>query len=486
MIVWNFIKKIFSNFMKELRHLVMFFLGLLLGMPFVYCCLYICSLIAEYNGVRMSAREVSFYSVNYDLFHMFGDGFDLRWILVWAVYEIVFLLFFCLFMNDYKVRSKMNILMCHLAPFVLFVPATHIIVVYVCEMATAFSKNADESSALISSVLCVLAAIVPFVLLVAYDVLTLVFFCISQEYSDVDSNVDSNVEMHSNLLKRIADVRNDLEKEKIKSNFYHSYLERVDKNLRYQIFDKTSSFCKDFRFIFELPCADVLKIDKEQNAKFYQYLESLFSLDYENIIEDAFYIRFLVTLGKNFEKIIKHKEIGEAFRDCYWYDRDDMHHLFFSKKYFCLPLNAVSACQTDYYAWKKRHLLNNRFFIKRIDCNLFDDTYGDFKDFEKVDFLVLFYGEKNRCDNTTNAEIKDIIIIPSGKLGGLLKNNVFCVHKENECVSLLWFYDYESGDPLVKFREYGVDKNFRMYKDQKKIWDKYKELKELYKWEDLW
>lgn len=478
MIVWNFIKKIFSNFMKELRRLVMFFLGLLLGMPFVYCCLYICSLIAEYNGVRMSAREVSFYSVYYDLFHMFGDGFDLCWILVWVVYEIVFLLFFCLFMNDYKVRSKMNILMCHLAPFVLFVPATHIIVVYVCEIATVFSKNADESSTLISSILCVSAAIVPFILLVAYDVLTLVFFCISQEYSDV--------EMRSNLLRKIADVKNDLEKEKIKSNLYQSYVERVDKNLQYQIFDKTSSFSNDFRFVFELSCADVLKIDKEQNAKFYQYLESLFSLDYENIFEDAFYIRFFVTLGKNFEKIIKHKEIGEAFRERYLYDRDEMHHLFFSKKYFCLPLNAISVCQTDYCVWKKERLLNNRFFIKKIDCKPFNESWDNIENFEVKRIQVLLYGEKNRFEDKENEEIKDIIVIPSGEPGGLLKNNVFCVHKENECISLLWFYDYETGDPLLSFRRYGVDKKLRMYKDQKRICDKYKELKELYKWEDLW
>ena len=478
MILWNFVKKIFADFMKHLKDIVMLFLGYLLGMPFLCCFLYMFCLYTAYNDVQIPGRHVTLSSFNYDLFQMFGEEFNLQWILVWIVYEIVFLLFFFLFMDEYKVRSKTSILMYHLAPFILFVPATHIIVVYVCEIATVFLKNADESSALISSILCVLAAIVPFILLVAYDVLTLVFFCISQEYSDV--------EMRSNLLRKIADVRNDLEKEKIKSNFYQSYVERVDKNLRYQIFDKTSSFSDDFRFVFELPCADVLKIDKKQNVKFYQYLESFFSLDFENIDEREFYVRFLVVLGKNFEKIIKHKEIGDTFRERYLYDREKMHHLFFSKRYFCLPLNAISVCQTDYCVWKKERLLNDRFFIKKIDCKPFDESWGNIDDFDVECIQVLLYGEKNRFKDKENEEIKDIIIIPSGKLGGLLKNNVFCVHKENECISLLWFYDYETGDPLLSFRRYGVDKKLRMYKDQKRIWDKYKELKEWYKWEDLW
>ena len=478
MILWNFVKKIFADFMKHLKDIVMLFLGYLLGMPFLCCFLYMFCLYTAYNDVQIPGRHVTLSSFNYDLFQMFGDGFDLRWILVWVVYEIVFLLFFCLFMNDYKVKSKKRVLLYHLAPFVLFIPVTHIIVVYVCDIATVFSKNADESSTLISSILCVLAAVVPFVLLVAYDVLTLVFFCISQEYSDV--------EMRSNLLRKIADVRNDLEKEKIKSNFYQSYVERVDKNLRYQIFDKTSSFSNEFRFVFDLPCADVLKIDKDQNAKFYQYLESFFSLDFENIDERDFCVRFWVTLGKSFEKTIYHKEIEDAFCEHFWYDRDEMHHLFFSKKYFCLPLNAISVCQTDYCVWKKERLLNNRFFIKKIDCKPFDESWDNIENFEVERIQVLLYGEKNRFEDEENEEIKDIIIIPNGEPGGLLKNNVFCVHKEDECISLLWFYDYESGDPLLRFREYGVEKKFRMYKDQKRIWDKYKELKELYKWEDLW
>lgn len=395
---------------------------------------------------------------------------DTTWvILIGAIYQIAFVLCILGFDKIDEVWKKnkealfipiRNFL---IIPFCLFFPMIIIINGYINEVTNYFVNNSDNAIAYLVKFLRFLTIVIPLSTLVLYDTLSLLIY--GRYYSNLE------------LKEKIEALTKDLEKEKIKSNLYQTYLDKNDKKLRALINQNFSPSGDNYRYIQERPFVEVLKINKEKNIKLYEYFHSFFTT-FNSFPKRKSYLNFLVMIEKIFEKIDMDRLKWHKRNSCLDgnYTTDNSTPLIITNDFFSLPENAISVAG-DY-----NNCIRENIFLKHKDSYSFEYIWPTSEnlvsqrtkwDWEHVGSArVLAYGKpKDDSFELDELQIKDIFIIPENETEdslSVLMGNVFYIHKEeNGDIYLLLFYDYQH------YRHYVGKKGNPFWK--KSIWTKEQE-----------